>query len=57
MDERQPNSKISVADWLEEAKSSTTIVDLEKKGFKFTKPAAAGGLKLVSGFWQRLLTS
>ena len=53
MDERQPNSKISVADWLEEAKSSTTIVDLEKKGFKFTKPAAAGGLKLVSGFWQR----
>jgi hypothetical protein len=31
IDERQPNSKISVADWLEEAKSSTTIVDLEKK--------------------------
>jgi len=42
IDERQPNSKISVADWLEEAKSSTTIV--AKKGFKFTKPAAAGGL-------------
>jgi len=53
IDERQPNSKSFVKlIGLEEAKLSSTIVDLKKKDFKFTKPH--GGLKLASGFQEKM---